>query len=70
MSGFQKDIYNWCDWAYRSLPGWQRETKEVIIREIREMNRTGQGFVRLAGLSGALSVALAAYGAHGKLVVG
>lgn len=56
-------------WLYRALPGIATpETKETIVREIREVvmppTATGRLFVRVAGLSGALAVGLAAYGAH------
>lgn len=55
---------------YYSLPPLLPKTKEietVIIREVA-MFRIPQGsrtFIRIAGLSGAIAVALGAYGSHG-----
>jgi len=53
------------EWAGSYLPQAKQDAKEIIIKEVHEMlPKTGQIFVRIAGVSGALSVALGAYGAH------
>jgi hypothetical protein len=42
------------------------EVERVVVREVQNMVPTnGRIFIRLAGISGALAVALGAYGAHG-----
>lgn len=41
------------------------EVERVVVREVHEMlPSNGRVFIRLAGISGALAVALGAYGAH------
>lgn len=57
----------WLQWASKTLPGLGgSDVEKVVVREIREMlPQAGRGYVRLAGVSGALAVALGAYGAHG-----
>jgi DNA mismatch repair protein MutH len=42
-----------------------KQTAELAVSELRNMVRTAHPIVRLAGISGALAVALGAYGAHG-----
>ena len=67
MSGLWNDITGVWNTIYRNLPGVPvpKEVQKVIIKEVDTMVRT-RGFIRLAGVSGALSVAMAAYGAHGE----
>lgn len=58
----------WITWILEQLPKVEKtakETERIIIKEIKEMLPRGGGmFIRIAGLSGALAVALGAYGAH------
>ena len=58
----------WVRWAGKVVPGLGgSEVERVVVREIQEMlPQYGRGFVRLAGLSGAVAVGLGAYGAHGE----
>lgn len=65
MAGLWNDLTGICTQIYNSLPGLppHKEIERVIIREVQMM--PPRSFVRLAGLSGALSIALAAYGSHG-----
>ena len=61
-------IYNTRDFIVSWLPrvSSTKEVERVIIKEVESMFRpAGQTFVRIAGLSGLLAVALGAYGAHG-----
>lgn len=57
-------IYNQ---LYRSVIGSPavKEVEKIIIKEI-EMIPPHGNFVRLAGLSGAIAVVMAAYGSHGE----
>jgi len=74
MSDYARAVTSWCAqpvaWAWKQLPAIPLpraggSSTEVIVREIREMLPSqGRGFVRLAGLSGAMAVALGAYGKH------
>jgi hypothetical protein len=42
------------------------EVERVVIREVQNMvPANGRIFIRLAGISGAVAVAIGAYGAHG-----
>lgn len=41
------------------------EVDRAIARTVRGLARTGSPFICIAGLSGALAVAMGAYGAHG-----
>lgn len=67
MAGLWNDITGIANAIYSSLPGVppHKEIEKVIVKEVDAMIRT-RGFVRIAGVSGALSVAMAAYGAHGR----
>ena len=47
----------------------QKEIVKVVTETKVVMFREGRNFVRLAGFSGALAVALAAYGSHGILLL-
>jgi len=45
--------------------GQTKQTEKVVVTEVKTMfPAAGMAFVRLAGISGALAVALGAYGAH------
>ena len=67
MSALWKDITGACSQIYGLLPGVQpKEVEKIIVKEVNSMMQFNRGFVRLAGMSGALSVVMAAYGAHGK----
>lgn len=64
MSDF---IYKSLDYIVKWLPRAPapKEIEKIIIKEVETMLRpSGQNFVRLAGLSGAIAVMLGAYGAH------
>jgi len=56
------------DYLSSWLPIWSsgaKEAEKVVVKEIQTMiPAAGMAFVRLAGLSGALAVAMGAYGAH------
>ena len=67
MAGLWNDITGIANAIYSSLPGVPppKEVEKVIVKEVDAMIRT-RAFVRIAGVSGALSVAMAAYGAHGR----
>lgn len=45
------------------------EVDRAIAKAVRGLARTGSPFICIAGLSGALAVAMGAYGAHGKLIL-
>jgi len=61
-------VQNTIDYLCSWLPIWSNQAKEaekVIVKEIPTiLPAAGMVFVRLAGLSGALAVAMGAYGAH------
>ena len=65
MTNIWKDITNLVTSVYNQLPELPqtKEVEKIIIKEI-EMSRP-LFFVRVAGFSGALSVAMSAYGVHG-----
>jgi hypothetical protein len=43
------------------------EVERVVVREVQNMMpASGHIFIRLAGISGAVAVAMGAYGAHGE----
>ena len=69
MTGLWSDITGICNQIYSYLPGLPlpKEIETVIVREVDTMFQS-RAFVRIAGLSGALSVGMAAYGAHGEFV--
>lgn len=52
---------------YNSLPKLSSEVEKVVVKEIQMIGTPpgARGFIRLAGLSGAVAVSLGAYGAHG-----
>jgi len=59
------EAFRLIEWVGTYIPQAKNNAKEIIIKEVHEMlPRTGMTFVRIAGVSGALSVALGAYGAH------
>ncbi|XP_041348648.1 transmembrane protein 256 homolog [Gigantopelta aegis] len=64
MNNIWKDITNLAKTVYNQLPQLPatKEVETIIIKEI-EMSRP-YFFVRIAGLSGAIAVAMSAYGAH------
>ncbi|XP_076435595.1 transmembrane protein 256 homolog [Babylonia areolata] len=66
MSGLWTDITGIFSEIYRVLPGVPapKEIEKVVIKEVDTMIQR-RSFVRIAGLSGALAIAMAAYGAHG-----
>jgi len=54
-----------CSWLPDIWGSAPKETEKVVVTEIKTVLPTaGMAFVRLAGFSGALAVALGAYGAH------
>ncbi|KAK7467765.1 hypothetical protein BaRGS_00037002 [Batillaria attramentaria] len=65
MAGLWSDITGIWSQIYSSLPGLPppKEIERVVVKEVEKMPT--RSFVRIAGLSGALSIALAAYGSHG-----
>lgn len=64
MSGLLDSMSGWfSSWCSQALSP-TREVEKVIFREVDTMFHT-RCFVRVAGLSGALAVVLAAYGSHG-----
>ena len=60
-------IWNWLP----PLPPPRESVETVIVKEVpvEMLPRQGLTFVRLAGLSGAIAVAMGAYGAHGQSFV-
>ena len=58
-------------WVYKFIPqsiGSVKEIEKIVVHELKEvMPAQGMIFVRLAGLSGAIAVAVGAYGAHGRV---
>ena len=60
-------VTKWLPAFASNAPAKVAEVERVIIREVQTMfPANGRTFIRLAGLSGALAVALGAYGAHGN----
>lgn len=43
-----------------------KQSAELALSELRMMIRSARPVIRIAGVSGALAVALGAYGAHGS----
>jgi len=66
MTDIIKDTVDYlCSWLPDFVIAGAKETEKVVVTEIKTvMPAAGMVFVRLAGLSGALAVALGAYGAH------
>ena len=62
IRGFKTHIHKWLPEAKTAT----RDVQRVVTREVEDILKLpGMEFVRFAGLSGALAVAMGAYGAHG-----
>jgi len=62
IRGFRVNLHKWLPEAKTTA----KEVQSIVSKEVEAVLKTpGMEFVRFAGLSGALAVAMGAYGAHG-----